>query len=260
MERKQDRVYGRLSGQEFQRLLAKFRYARTNQQELKKLFRGGDKKLAALLEEHGSYWWVFYDLEYSQHLALWVILMGWTEALANCAKQENPTRAFLEFASLDDESGANPLQNMPAAQQAAFFNITIGIFHSIEALGYFGKSINELLKMASEGNESALLDAAAIDRCALCTCTGMAIIADAQLRSDKRFFAALFKRVKDPHKGRRQYMDLRFIHAALQDTGAITTCSADDLLDLVGDKLGLYSTKSGDPVKGLRELFRAWKK
>ena len=88
----------------------------------------------------------------------------------------------------------------------------------------------------------------------------MAILADAQLRSDKRFFSALFKRIKDPHIGRRQYINLRFMHAALRDTGALGACSSDELLDLVGDKLSFYSTKSGDPVKGSRELFRAWSK
>jgi hypothetical protein len=252
------KTYGRLSAPEFKRLLVAFQHARANQRDLEKEARARGGKLASLLAEHGAYWWVFYDIELPQHLALFIILLGWSDALAACAKEENPTRAFLEFASREDAESRNPFEQLEPEMQAVYINLLVGISYSIESLGYFGASINELLGQARDGKQSSLLKAVEIDRSVLCTETGAAIIAMAQLERNKALFSGLFKRMKSPHAGRRQYMDLRYIHAALRDANALTQCSSEELLELVGDKLRLYSTKSGDPVKGLRELFRAW--
>jgi len=213
-----------------------------------------------LLETHGEYWWAFYELKFPAHLAAVCIGLGWDAKLREIRQTENPTRAFLEFASDEDKREDNPLTDLEPAEQAVFANLLLGVCYSMEAVGYFGLSVNQLLEKARNGDSSALFRAVSVDRCVLVTWTASRLIARKQLEGDKRFFASLFKRMKSPHAGRKQYADLRYFHEVLREVGALDGTKTEDLLQLVGDTLSLYPTRGEDPVKGLRTLFAAWGK
>lgn len=250
--------FGRLSRSEYSQLLRDFRRARAGHLDFEQEAARKGKALHALLQAHGAYWWVFYELPYAQHIALMCYGLGWTHRLREAASSENPPREFLKLMAENDEREDNPFAAMEGPERGAFLNLLVAAMYSLESIGYFGLSINELLSSAKAGDRDSLLRAVSVDRCVLVTATSARLMSTAQLSRDKRFFASLIKRVKAPHAARRQYVELRFFHRLLKDVNSGVALGADELLDLVGHHLRLYSTKGEDPVKGIRELFRAW--
>lgn len=214
-------IAGRLRASDYKRLVKDFREARLShvaaQKEAAK--RGG--KISSLLSEHGSYWWYFYDLSFPEHLALMCIGLGWGEKLQEIAKTDNPTRSFLEFAAKDDEDEENPFLRMAPDVQAAFLNLLLGVLYSIESICYYGLSVHELLDRASEGDSKYLLWAVSIDRCALSSEKAGRILAAKQIQGDKAFFSGLFKRIKSPHAGRKQYVELRYFRRIMEEAGSL---------------------------------------
>jgi hypothetical protein len=183
--------------------------------------------------------------------------LGWGEQLREIAKRPNPTRAFLEFAAKDDPNEANPFESMEDVDRAVFLNLLFGVFYSMEAICYYGRSVHELLDQASQGDSRALLWAVSIDRCVLCSGKAAQVLADKQLRKDKAYFSGMFKRIKNPHVGRKQYVELRYLRRVMQDAGTLTGTSREDLVDLVAG-LGINHPRGADPVKSLAALFDAW--
>lgn len=116
-------IGGRLRAQDYKRLVRDFREARLSQLALHKeaAKRGG--KIASLLDAHGAYWWHFYDLKFSEHIALMCVGLGWAKRLRDIVAEENPPRAFLEFAAEDDADGPNPFEVMSPEGQTAFLNL-----------------------------------------------------------------------------------------------------------------------------------------
>jgi hypothetical protein len=257
---KAKRTYGRLTGTDYQGLLRDLQEARANRRELADEAVRAGSKVAALLETEGAFWWLFYELPFAHHLAVLCIRFGWLEKLKDAAAKDNPTKSFLELVAKQEEADNNPFDSLPPDQQAIVLNLLIGVLCSIDSARFFGLSINELLAKAENGDQESLLRAASIDRCVLATSAGSAILATAQLRRDKLFISRLAKRLKAPHAGRAPYGDLRLLHRVLDETGALGTLSRDELWDLVGPVLQMYSTRKGDQKRSLGELFRTWEK
>ena len=92
----------------------------------------------------------------------------------------------------------------------------------------------------------------------LATGAGAGIVGKAQLSRNKALLYQLSKRMKGPHAAREPYGDLRYLHAVLNDTVLSRTLGAEQLWDLVGERLGQYSTSKGDPARSLEALFRRW--
>lgn len=249
---------GRLRANDYKRLVKDFREARLSHVALQKeaAKRGG--KISSLLEEHGSYWWHFYDLSFSEHIALMCMALGWGEKLREIAKTENPPRSFLEFAAKDDKDEENPFRKMAPDVQAVFLNLLFGVFYSVESICYYGHSVHELLDRASKGDSKSLLWAVSIDRCVLSSEKAGQILAAKQIAGDKAFFSGLFKRIKSPHAGRKQYVELRYFRRVMEEAGGLVDTPKEDLLDLVSG-LGVNYPRGADPVKSLTALFDAWR-
>ncbi len=251
--------YGKLKATDYARLLRDAKEARLSRIEIETEAARKNSKLADLLKQHGTYWWHFYELPLPVHLALFGHLVGWTERIIEVGKAENPHHAFLEF--IDEQNGRedNPVADLEPATQVLLINVLIAVMNSLEALCYYGLSINELLDKARGGNTVAFSNAVSIDRTVIGTDVGAQLIAHAQLRRNKAFLSGLFRRIRNPHSGRRQYLDLRLMHRVFEESGVIAECRPEQVLELA-EKLDLYTGRRGDPVKGLSELFRNWNK
>ena len=253
-----DKQYGRLKGREFSQILSAFRSAQLNKLEIEREASRAGSKLAALLKNEGIYWWWFYELPFPHHIALACYVLGLDKLITKCAKDENPTRAFLDAMQSEELEETNPLEAMTPDGHAFVVNLVISMSYSLEAIGYYSLSINEMLRRAENGERRFLLQAVSIDRTVLGTLTASTAIGRAQLARENGFLSGLFKRAKGPHVARRTYVDLRFMRQIFADTGALLTSSPEELLNLVQIELDLYTQRRGDPVKGLAERFRMW--
>jgi hypothetical protein len=253
-----DKEYGRLKGSEFSDLLRAFRQSRLDKAELEREAGRTGSKLAKLLEDGGYYWCLFYELPFTHHLALTCFVLGLNNVLSESGKSNNPTRAFMDLMRSKEVNENNPLESMDSEGRALVINLLIGMSYSLEAIGYFSMSINEMLARAAAGERRFLLQAVSIDKTIVGTPTATTAIAQAQLARDKGFISGLFKRTAGPHVARRTYVDLRFMRQIFEEAGALVATGPEELLDLVQRELNLYTQKRGDPVKGLAERFRMW--
>lgn len=249
-------LIGRLHTQDYRALLQDFREARSSRLELEAEAVKNGSKFADLLAVHGMNWWRFYDLPLAKHLGVFFVLLGWAEEFKRAASEANPQRAVLAFMrEATDRHKGDLVGRLPPAHQAIFFNLMISVMYSMESVGYYTLSINELLAKAAAGHRESLLKAVCVDRTVICTATGSRIIAEAQLRKDKAFLSGLFKRVKSPHAKLRVYADLRLFRRVLEDAGAFVATPVNEVFDLVTSELQMTAPRD---AKSLNDLFRVW--
>ena len=216
--------------------------------------------MATALQQYGLYWWNHYELTFPEHLAVLFCVTGWRGPLEEAAKQKNPTKAFLEFAKIDLKSKFDDSIPNPKPEEISLvFNFLIGLGHSLEAIGLYGLSINELLSKARKtGDITHVKHAIGIDRTVVATPTAARFIAQSQLQKDHHALNALFKRAK-PHERRRTHSDLRHIERALWECDALKTGVPKEVIDMIVKDLGGYADIA-DAGKNIRQLFTAFRK
>jgi hypothetical protein len=184
---------------------------------------------------------------------------GWKDRLHEAAKHENPTKTFLEFAKVDLASKFDDDAPMREPEKISLIcNFLIGLDYSLQAIGLYGLSINELLAKARTGDINALKHAIGIDRSVVATPTAARIIALAQMRDDHHILNSLFKRAK-PHERRKTHSGLRHIHRVLWECGALETGVSNEVIDLIVKDLGEYPD-GADSAKNVRQLFSEYRK
>jgi hypothetical protein len=214
---------------------------------------------AIALQKFGLYWWNHYELSFQHCLAVLVCVTGWKELLSEAGKEENAAKAFCALAKADLESKIydNAMRSDPQ-KMSLLLNFLTGVGYSLEAIGLYGLSINELLAKARTEDINALKNAISIDRTAIATPTAARVIGLAQLANDRHVIGALFKRSK-PHERRSIHSDLRFYHRVLWESGAIETGVPNEVVEMIVKDLGGYADVS-DSAKNIRQLFANFRK
>lgn len=247
---------GRLRPGDYQTLIAHFRESRKDRLTIERESAREGSKLSSLLNEHGGpSWWMLYELPFVHLAALGCVVFGWTEKIQRFAQSENPPLEFVKFASSDDAE-LDPQGTWDDARKAACLQIVLAMCPSLEAVGLYGCSINELLEKAHQGDRKRLLDAMAIDRTAILTPTGAQLLSHAQLSHDRPFLNSVFKRMKEPRKKLRTYADLRLVTRLLVDAGDFASCSGKEIRALI-DELDITSPPG---VKELRDQMQRFRK
>jgi len=216
------------------------------------------KPFKALLDRHGRYWWVFYEMPMEKAVALMVVVQGWSDELVGIAKKQNPRRALFEHARAQAlEPDSYELLNLSEERQCLFLNLLISLAMTGRAMQVFGLSMHELLVRAQGGDRAALANAASIDRSVLFTTVGTQILASALLANDKRFLRRSFE-VTGPPKKRRVNRQARLVARVLRDDAdgkASPPISGEQLVELFCERLQVYAYSS-DAAKSLREFLR----
>lgn len=252
-------IYGRLRTDDYRMLLDALRETRASRMDIEREATRSGSKLSALLEQHGAYWWVFYELPLKLLGAAVFVLFGWKDEFKRIAATENPGRAMIDFVNAHpDPASEGHIKTFEPAHQALLFNVLLALTYSMEAVGYFSLSINELLATVSEKARSDFFKAVMVDRTVVATRKGQQLISHAQLCRDKGFHKSLFKKMRDPHSALRTYADLRAMRRVMDEASVIASCTDEEITDLVCKHLGLYRSQAGNEVKSLAELLRTW--
>lgn len=250
--------YGKLKAEDYARVLREYRELRRGRLEFQTMASKRGEKFAALLGEHGCYWWHFYDIPLNQHLALLFVLFGWANDLKQIAQKPNPMREFLSFMDTKDDVSdeENPVIKMEPVQQALVLNLLLGLMYSLESMGYYTCSVGELLRKAEKGDPDAFLWALSIDRTVIFTEIGQKLLAQAQLQQKKKFLSGIGARMRAPHSKLGIYVELRLLRRVFEEAGAIGDASMPEIFDLITQKLKIVAP---DSVKAMDDLFRLWR-
>ena len=214
--------------------------------------------LGKLLDQHGRYWWLFYERPVHEALAALVVIQGWSAEIAGLQGNPNPNAAFLALA-LDQESRevTQRFDELDRPLQALFVNVLLSLAYTIEAVAHYGVRMDELLHKANSGVRGALGKAASIDRMVLVTGTAASIVAKAQTEMNSKFIDRAMNRKRPSLKGKSHLM-ARYMARVLVDItpqGQTLAVSDTQLVELFCHRLDMYAYSAG-AGKAIRELIR----
>jgi hypothetical protein len=216
------------------------------------------KPFRELLDRHGRYWWVFYEVPIENVVAVMAVVQGWSDELVGISKKQNPKRALFAHARAEAlKPDPYQLADLSAERQCLLINLLISLAMTGRSMQIFGLSMHELLLQAGNGGRAALVKAASIDRSVLFTTVGTQILATAMLANDKRFLRRSFE-VTEPPKKRRVNRQARFVARVLRedaDGKAAPPITGEQLVELFCQRLQVYAYSS-DAAKSLREFLR----
>jgi hypothetical protein len=255
-QRGQKKEYGKLSADQFRRLIRQLPETRASAEELPELMRTAtSEKVRAVLDE-GIYWAAFYELSFAEHLALGLHLLGQGDRIIEIAKLEDPQEAMLRWAEEDVDSLIEKGKEFTLAGVLA---AVVSLQRSVFSLMLYKRSMSALLAEVREGSDDALFQAVRVDRSAL-ACPSIAVrISKAEMLGQKRFFERLRSAVKGPSRKHWEgYSDLRYSLAVLREMG-FDSMSDAELEHLLVDVLKVYP-KSFTARKNLRKQYYESKK
>jgi hypothetical protein len=137
--------------------------------------------------------------------------------------------------------------------------LLFALSYSRKAIGYYSKSIHELVNRGLAGDDLALRHAVAVDPSVLTMPSVASYLGMLQLCDERRKLAAIYKAaIKGPHKQLQPNWQLRYMERVLHEGGTAEAFGREAVYDLVTERLKLYDPRGGDPFKGLFTLFARW--
>lgn len=259
-----EKEYGKLTAEEFARLVRKLPELRQGEVEIRQeASRLPKSRIRELLGE-GSNWAPVYEMPMSQHLALVVLAIdGGYDYLRSLAALPNPQRQIL------DDLDTSRLDIDPDNWQGGHLGVfskqdLLGLCYSLQrtvlSIMLFQRSISALVEEVRESEDpTALFNAVRVDRTVVTCPTVADRIARAQFADDKTFFLHLRSALKGPQqKHWEHYKDLRYSLAILRELG-FDKLSDAQLEDLLVHKLRVYPNVPG-ARKNLRRQYQLSKK
>jgi hypothetical protein len=184
------------------------------------------------------------------------------QQIAEFHNSSDPQQAAIDATLHEFESINSDLDGLePQIEPTEAIGIVLALIKTIESIMHYGLSLNDLVKIASRGNDKALFRAVRIDR-TIVSCPPIADrITLAEIQEDKKFFRKLRNALKgQPNKTKIEYGPLRCLLHQLEDDGQLATMTRKERCDLFCEKLGLYPSDDNDAEKSLDTFIRRWKK
>jgi len=249
-----EKEYGKLTSQQFGKLIGSLPEIRKQQVELRELVKMVPKERIDQLLISDYNWGEFYELPFVEHLALVVIAFNLTDTVIAAAESPDPQQQILDAM---ESLNADPCVDIDQAEPQFFEKQDlIGLLYSLQrtilSIMLFQRTISDLVRDVREnGNLDALFNVIRVDRAAV-ACPSIADrIARAELSNDKHFFIRFRNALKGPQKKHWEgYCDLRYSLFALRELGF------DKLTDLELEKLLVHTLKVYPDNPGARKNLR----
>lgn len=255
MDRK---AYGKVSAEQFRRLIKHLPEIRTATEELPELLRSSSSEKLREALRQDILWAGLYELPFHDHVAVALYVLGLKDKIIAMARSQDPQEALLDFIDSADSVGEN-VDGFDTVQLASCVAVVIALQRTVLSIMLFKQSMSGLIEAVREGSDEALFNAVRVDRSSLCCPTIAVRVSKAELMGDKRFFQRLRNALKGPqHKHWESYKDLRYALAALREMG-VESLSDAELEFLLCDVLKVYP-KTVTARKNHRKHFDESKK
>jgi hypothetical protein len=218
-------------------------------------------------------WCHLYELPIKQHIAVPLTgllqdekLLRIFQELASSKNQvafvpELITQIDSYFDALEPPSETEKKELIPLL--AAYFSLSLSIYHSLRCVLYHGCFLNELIERVRTGDDKALFDAVRLDPTVIGCKSVLNRISKATLLQDKRFIAKLKAALNGNIAKREQanYQKMRLVLEILYESQA-TRLDDDQLYQLFVEELKLYSwnERGGGNAKALRKFADTYMK
>lgn len=215
-----DKDFGKLSHNQFARLVSTLPDIRGQMHELPKLVRDNQTRVTDWFGESGYSWGTIYERPFLEQMAVLFILLGLHIPLHDAAESDDPQEAVLHWT---DDNG--PLDhwydaNEDKIEKKYLLWLVIVLQRNILAIMLYHKSMGALVEEVRHGSDRALFDAVRIDRSVLLAAPCADRLSRAELLNDKDFLRHLRSAIKGPtQKHMAAIQDLRYSIVALRECG-----------------------------------------
>ena len=166
-----EKEYGKLSADQFRRLINKLPEISAGAKELGEELRlATPEKVRAVLDK-GIYWAAFYEVPFVEDVALGMYVLGHGDQVKEFAKAEDPQEALLRF--MESTNDIEPVA--PDGQELDLPSVlaaVVSMQYTIFSIMLYQGSMSALVEEAREGNDDSLFQAVRINRLAT-TCTSL---------------------------------------------------------------------------------------
>lgn len=250
-----DKEFGKLSRQQLRDLYAYHQLVNQNKDELKVLVRERKDRVRRLLAKTPP-WANWYELPWTQNLALFLVVTGLNEVISETLEQLDPQQAVLDYIDSDIECPEGELSD---EEHAWLTSLIMSIFGQITCMSIYSQSLSELVEKSKNGDDESLFNAVLVDCSAIATPSIARCIQLAHLVGDESFFQKLAKAVTKtrPRRPANEYDGLRYMIEVVDESIGLDHLSGDQLYDLFVDDLELYPNDNNrkDPYAGLMRVI-----
>lgn len=204
-------------------------------------------------------WGAWYELSLSQHLAAFLLCMGFKDWLIDVRESEDPVGEFICMLSeLDDIEFDQWADNLDQEEKRIFTSLVLAMQGQIEAVSQYSMPMSELVKRAGEGDHEALFQAVTIDRSVVNSSPVAKQICLAQVLSDESFMNRLSKAITrtKPARPDKKLDDMRFMLEALVEGVGIDGFTKSELEDILKGDLELYENDSDYSRRAFNKLIQ----
>ncbi|MDP5240884.1 hypothetical protein Q9Q94_15185 [Uliginosibacterium sp. 31-16] len=246
--------YGKLSLDQFKRLVAVLPELQQQMADIPRLVRGCSQEKLNQLFEKDFFWADCYELPFVEQIALLLYVLGKAHLPVEAAQQPDPQQACIDFIDQDEE-WQGPVEPFKLQDVVG---LTLMLQRNILSIMLYQRSLSALLEEARAGNFDSLFKAVRVDRSIVACPTVAACIARAELADDKDFFLRLGHALKGPSKKHwKSYQNLHYAMYMLRECG-FDRMSEAQLENLFVNELKLYEAHPG-AGKNLFKQFREGK-
>ena len=253
-----EKEYGKLTEDQFRRLIKKLPEIRSSDQELRDLLKSASKEKLRKVLEGGKPWAFLYERSFAEHIAFVLVALGqkdWIESLKDAADpQEEALKSIYSDEEIEWTGGYGGQFTI-----ADVVGLTTTMQRTILSVMIFHRSLSALMEEARGGDDDALLNVVRLDRSAVASPTIAKRIWGAEVSGDKKFFLRLRNAMKGPQRKHwESYKDLRYSLFVLREMG-FNQLSDDQLEHLLVKVLKVYPNSAG-ARKNLRKQYYESKK
>ena len=248
--------YGRLSLDQLKQLRKNVGEFRALSWEIESSLKSKDGALKEIFNQ--SYSWAdLYQMSLTDHVVHLTVIMGLSSHLSNIASQDDPQQSALDLNHQNQEFDNNFEQS--GFEKQDLFGCAYSLGRTILCVQTYDFFMNELIEMASNGNDSSLFKAVRIDR-SVTSCPPIADrISIAEIEQDAKFFRKLGEAyIKGPEPPDMEYIDLRYLLITLEGENVLENLSMNDEYNLFVRELGVYPD-TDDAKRNLHQFIYRWK-
>ena len=236
-----EKEYGKLSEDQFKRLIRKLPEFRKESGALREALRKAAAQNIRDLLGDGIWWAPVYELKLVESCATLLYVLDKVDWIKSIAAAPDPQEAAL--AVLDDDDWPLEWKGGPggAFSKADVFGLAVALQRNILSIMIYKQSVCGLIEDAREhDDDDALFKAIRVDRSVVSCPTGAARISNAEALGQKSFFIRLRSALKGPSRKHWEgYRDLRYSLVVLRELG-LESLNDDQLEHLLVKTLKVY--------------------
>lgn len=159
--------YGKLTEEQFRRLIQKLPEIRSSERELVQAIKAASKERLRELLRGSRCWSYVYEIPFAQHVAFVLVALGQKRWLGKVNRSNDPQEAVLQSLYGDPDDWDEPATNEFRTGDLVLLTTTLQ--RTVLSIMVFKQSLSALTEQARKGGDASLLNVIRLDRSAVAT-------------------------------------------------------------------------------------------